>query len=465
MKVALITPEWRFKNPYPPLGLAYIGAVLEKEHNVRIFDLTLDHVPFDDNIRYITKFSPDIVGISCMSHNYHEALKVAKCLKSNIGVPIVFGGPHPTIMPEEVLKNDSVDFVIMGEGEYTFLRLCQNYQSKDFKGIDGLCFKSDNGKEKDIIIQPKTKFIENLDDIPFPARHLLKLDNYTLEDHHGNKMITIMSSRGCPYGCTYCYKGLFGRTYRQRSSQNIIDEIKCCIDEFGYTSFYFIDDLFTLNSKRVEEFANAIKREHIDIRWQCLARVDNATPQMFKQMKESGCYNIHFGIESGNQDVVDRVKKGIKLDQVRNAVKCAKEANIETKGYFMLGMPGDTVSTMNDTLNFAKKLGLNDIMFGITTPFPGTELWNSIDKNKISSLSNAFYCINNHEGDIDIFYNLSDATDDDVISAMKRANDMREDIKIKFFCNSILGKKIGSFTWRLSKVPPMRYIRKKLIKI
>lgn len=465
MKIALITPEWRFKNPYPPLGLAYIGAVLEKENNVRIFDLTLDHIPFENNMRHIIKFSPDIVGISCMSHNYYEALKVAKYLKNNINSSIVFGGPHPTIMPGEVLKNDSVDFVIIGEGEYTFLRLCQNYQNKEFNGIDGLCFKSGNGKEKDIIIQPKTKFIENLDDIPFPARHLLKLDDYTLVDDYGNKMITIMSSRGCPYGCTYCYKGIFGRTYRQRSSRNIIDEIKYCIDEFGYKSFYFIDDLFTLNSKRVEELTSAIKEEHIDIRWQCLARVDNATPKMFKQMKESGCYNIHFGIESGNQDIIDKVKKGIKLDQVKNAAKYAKDAGIKTKGYFMLGMPGDTKTTMNDTLNFAKTLELNDVMFGITTPFPGTELWNNIDKSKISSLSDAFYCINDHEGDINIFYNLSDATDDDVISAMKRANDMREDIKIKSFCNRLFGKRIGSFTWQLSKIPLVRYTCKKLIKI
>ncbi len=465
MRIALVTPEWKFENPYPPLGLAYIAAALERDgHCVRIFDLTLGKIPFENNMEEIIKFSPDIVGISCMTHNYYDALKVAKYLKSKTDVPIVFGGPHPTIMPEDVLKNEYVDFVIMGEGEDIFLKLCQRLEdkegNKEFNEIGGLCFK-DNNK---IIVQPKKQFIENLDEIPFPARHLLKLDSYTLVDDYGHKMITIMSSRGCPYGCTYCYKGLFGRTYRQRSSQNIIDEIKYCIDRFDSKSFYFIDDLFTLNLKRIEELANAIKKENLDIRWQCLARVNNATPQMFKQMKETGCHKVHFGIESGNQNILNKVKKGITLEQVKNAVKYCKDSGIKTKGYFMIGMPGDTIETMQDTLSLARELELDDTMFSITTPFPGTELWNSIDKSKISSLSNAFYFMNNDNEDINIFYNLSDVTDDDIIKMMKKANNIREDIKIKSFCNRSFGKRIGFLTWQMSKIPFVKNIGKKMIK-
>lgn len=459
MKVALILPEWKIVNPYPPLGLAYIGAVLEKEgHTVKIFDFTLERdKSFENKTEDIIRFSPDIVGVSAMTHSYTNALKVAQYLKDKTGASIVFGGPHPTIMPDDVMKNNFVDFVIIGEGEESFLKICQNFYSKEFSGIDGLCYKEDgnNGNNKKIIIQPKNNFVNDLDNIPFPARHLLKLDKYILTDDYGNQMVTIISSRGCPYGCTYCYKGLFGKMYRQRSSQNIVEEIKYCVEKFGYTSFYFIDDLFTLNAKRVEELTNAIKKEGLNIRWQCLARVNNATPEMFKQMKDAGCYKVHFGIESGNQNILNRVKKGITLDQVRNTVRYCKEAGIKTKGYFMIGMPGDTVDTMQNTLNFAKELELNDAMFSITTPFPGTQLWETIDKSKIGSLSDAFYFVDSSSGDADfhIFYNLSYATNDDIIKTMKKAQKISDRIMTKTICEGMFGKRLGYLAWQMSKIP------------
>ncbi len=473
MKIALIMPEWKIENPYPPLGLAYIGAVLEKDrHNVKIFDLTLDRdKPFESKVEDIIRFSPDIVGISAMTHSYANALKTAQYLKNNTGASIIFGGPHPTIMPDDVMKNSFVDFVVIGEGEETFLKICQNIKSREFQNIDGLCYREkgkgiDNKENMKIIVQPKNNFIKNLDDIPFPARHLLRLEDYRLIDDHGNRMVTIISSRGCPYGCTYCYKGLFGRIYRQRNPKNIIEEIKYCID-LGYNSFYFIDDLFTLNEKRVEELTNAIKTEGLNIRWQCLARVNNATKQMFEQMKETGCYKVHFGIESGNQNVLDKVKKGITLDQVRKAVKYCKEASIKTKGYFMIGMPGDNLESMNDTLNLAKELELNEAMFSVTTPFPGTDLWKTIDKSKIDSLSNAFYFLDKDSSineDFHIFYNLSDVSNEEIIKMMKKAQNITDSIGLKIFCERRFGKRIGPIAWQLSKVSIFRKTGRALIK-
>lgn len=459
MRVALVSPWWKAENSYPPLGLAYIGAVLEKDdHTVKVFDLTLDSNRSEESkANDIVSFSPDIIGISCMSHNYSNAIKIALYLKTMTGVPIVFGGPHPTIMPEDVLKNKFVDFVIMGEGEETFLKLCQ-YLGTEFYGIDGLCYK--NGEK--IVIQPRKNYIKNLDELPFPARHLLELDKYRLVDDFGHKMATIISSRGCPYRCTYCYKGLFGVTYRQRGPQNIIEEIKQCKEKFGYDSFYFIDDLFTMNSKRVKELTMVIKEEDLNIKWQCLARVNNATLDMFRQMKNAGCYKVHFGIESGNQNILNMVKKGITLDQVRNAAKCCKEVRIRTKGYFMLGLPGDTVETMRDTLNFASELKLNDMMFSITTPFPGTELWNGIDKNKIKSLSDAFYHSCDSD-DINIFYNLSEVSDNDIIKMAKEAQNVLDGIRTKITCEEMFGEKIGFLAWQLSKVPIFRKVGKVLI--
>jgi anaerobic magnesium-protoporphyrin IX monomethyl ester cyclase len=451
MKIALILPEWNIENSYPPLGLAYIGAVLERErHVVKIFDLTLGKDrSIENKMEDVIRFAPDIIGISVMTHSYSSAIKTALYLKNTTGAYIVFGGPHPTIMPEDVLKNAFIDFVIIGEGEDTFLKICQNLQTKKFSGIGGLCYK-ENGK---LVIQPKDNFIENLDSIPFPARHLLKIDDYKLVDDRGHPMVTIMSSRGCPYGCIYCYKGLFGRTYRQRSPEDIVGEIKSCI-KLGYKSFYFIDDLFTLNAERVDSLTKAIKEEKLDIRWQCLARVNNATLEMFKKMKDAGCYKVHFGIESGNQNILNRVKKGITLAQVRNAVKCCKEADIKTKGYFMIGMPGDTEETIQDTLRFAKELELNDTMFSITTPFPGTELWDKIDKSKIGPLSDACYFIDNSDKDSDfhIFYNLSDVKNEDIIRTMKEAQKISENIRMMTSCRESFGRELGYFAWQISRI-------------
>lgn len=467
MRIVLILPEWRIENPYPPLGLAYIGAVLEKNgYIVKIFDLTLEHnIHIKDKTDEIIGFSPDIIGISVATHNYSNAIKTASYLKTMTGASIVFGGPHPTIIPEDVLKNEFIDFVIIGEGEETFLKICQNFYNKEFNGIDGLCYKDigKNGEDRKIIIQPKNTFIKDLDSIPFPARHLLQLDKYSLIDDYGSKMATIMSSRGCPYGCTYCYKGIFGRTYRQRSPENIVEEIKYCINRFGYRSFYFIDDLFTLNVENVEGLTSAIKKEGLNIRWQCLARVNNAKLSVFKHMKESGCYKVHFGIESGDQNILNKVKKGITLDQTRNAIRICKEAGIRTKGYFMIGMPGDTIETMQNTLNFAIELEMDDIMFSVTTPFPGTELWNTIDKSKIRSLSDAFYYHEYDDNDFHIFYNVSDATDDDIISVMKAAQNISDRIRTKTICEKMFGKKIGFLAWQLSKIHTIRKVGKVLI--
>lgn len=450
MKIALVTPNWK-ENPYPPLGLAYIGAVLEKGNDkVKIFDLTLDpEKPLEHKIEDILRFSPDVVGISAMSHNYGNALFIASILKK-MDCKIVFGGPHPTIMPEEILKKEFIDFVVIGEGEETFSRLCHEIDgSNNYKDIDGLCYK-ENG---DINIQPRKNYIIDLDKIPFPARHLLDLDKYKLMDDFGNKMVTILSSRGCPYRCTYCFKGLFGIKYRQRSSNNIVEEIRYCVNEYGYKSFYFIDDLFTLDIKRVKDISDKIKE--LDITWQCLARVNNATYEMFRQMKKSGCYKVHFGIESGNQRILDGIKKGIVLDQIKNAVSNCKKAEIRTKGYFMLGMPGDTIQTMNDTIYLASHLELDDAMFSITTPFPGTELWQSIDKNKIKSFSDAFYFSSDNDK-INIFYNMSNVSDQEVINMMKKAKKISESKITKTYCERTLGKKTGFLAWQFTKIPGVK---------
>jgi len=321
MKIALVSAKWNEKaNDYPPLGLAYLAAVLERDgHEVGIFDLGLDpDVPVADGVQRVCAFGPHVVGITAMTSLYHGALETAILLKANLGRPIVLGGPHATVYPERVLRESPViDYVVRGEGEETILELVRalGEDDRDLGGINGLTYRL----RDEIISNPDRELIRDLDALPFPARHLFELKRYGLCTPDGQSMVTVLSSRGCPYNCSYCFKGIVGRTYRQRSPENIIAELRQVIDEYGIRNFYFIDDLFTLNQKRLDVLTGRFIAEKLDIRWQCLGRVDRVDAEGLRKMYAAGCRRIHYGIESGNQEVLQRIGKRIRLDQVRQA--------------------------------------------------------------------------------------------------------------------------------------------------
>ena len=455
MKIAFVLPMWKIENPYPPLGLGYLAAVLEKaEHVVRIYDLSLDSLKaFSKTIQEIINFSPEVVGLSVMSHTYESALKIARVIKEKSEATVVFGGPHPSVMPKEVAGEDGVDIVVMGEAEETIREICGKRINLEM--IDGICYS----QEKKIFLNPKKNYIQDLDKLPFPGRHLLKLSRYSLRDESGNRMATIMTSRGCPYSCTYCYKGIFGRKFRERSTKSIVAEIQECMKKYNYRSFYFIDDLFTLNPRRVGEICSEIMRKKLNIRWQCLARVKDLTYEMLINMKKAGCSQVNLGIESGNQGILNKIKKGTTIQQAKTAVRCCKKVGIKTKGYFMFGLPGDTRETMEDTLNLARELELNDMMFSIATPFPGTELWQSINQNNVD-LSKAFYYTDSKN--LNILYNLSDATDYEIIAMHKKAQKLTNRVR-KEIHQERFGKYLGIMAWQSSRVGFLKIIGKKIL--
>ena len=370
-------------NSYPPLGLGYLSAVLEGDgHEVAIYDLGLEpDTPLGPEIDRIAAFAPDLIGFTAMTNNYHNVEEAAALLRDRLGSPIVVGGPHATLYPDQVVAEPSIDYVVCGEGEETLRDLVRAMgdggvrpTDSQLRGILGLAFASGG----EATINAPRPLIEDLDSLPMPARHLFELSRYPLYASNGEPMVTLLSSRGCPYNCSYCFKGIVGRTYRQRSAQSVLAEICYLIDTYDYRHFYFIDDLFTLDVKRLTAIAEGILAEGLDIRWQCLARVDRVTPQLLALMYRSGCREIHYGIESGNADVLERVGKGFSLDRVRDAVTWTDRAGILVKGYFMLGLPGDTEETMQQTIRFASELALDEAMFSLTTPFPGTRLWDEL---------------------------------------------------------------------------------------
>jgi anaerobic magnesium-protoporphyrin IX monomethyl ester cyclase len=469
MRVALLSPKWSRKaNDYPPLGLAYLAAVLERDgHEVSVFDLGLEpQTPIQTEIDRICASDPQVVGITSMTSVYQSALDTAALLKARLGRPIVVGGPHATVFPERVLLEAPViDYVVRGEGEETFAELVDALESGqyDVRGILGVTHRQHGS----IVSNPDRPLIRDLDALPFPARHLVQMDRYGLRTPDGRPMVTILSSRGCPYNCAYCFKGIVGRTYRQRSPANIVAEIRQVIDTYGWRDFYFIDDLFTIDSRRLETLTDRFIGEGLEIRWQCLGRVDRVNAELLRKMYTAGCRQIHYGIESGNQQILERIGKGIDLDQVRKAVGWAQDAGIHAKGYFMLGLPGDTPSTMQETIDFAVELGLDEAMFSLTTPFPGTRLWDELVAKKPETefgqdFARAYY-YGDPDEDIAPFMNVSEVPDNELGGWLHKAQAALADGRSWRVYTKAFGASLGSLLWRVSRFTPVRWVARQLL--
>ncbi|MDI6742002.1 MAG: radical SAM protein [Smithella sp.] len=418
MNIALVAPASRIINVYPPLGLGIIAAILIQEgHRVKIFDFSLKTHGIRKDSETILLDRPDVIGISAMVNNYQQGLDLAKAVKSRKNIPVVLGGPHPTLFADEILSDEAVDFVIRGEGEDSFRALisCFNNKTNDYRNIQGLSYRSDDR----IIHNQLGEFIPDLDALPYPERKLF--GNYMLKSVQNKKMATIITSRGCPFNCSFCYKGLFGKKFRARSPESVIDEIKRVIADFGIRSFYFVDDLFMLDKQRVTDICHLILREKLDITFQCLSRVDTITPDLLSMMKAAGCEKINYGIESADETILNRIGKTTDIREVEIALKMTREANILTKGYFMLGLPGDTEATIAKTLAFAGKSHLDETMFSVTVPFPGTELWEMMKDKMNKEMFPSMYYYNFYEP-IPPIINLSDISDDRLMYYIRKAN-------------------------------------------
>ncbi len=462
MRIALISPKWTKKaNDYPPLGLAYLAAVLEQEgHDVRAFDFGLDpEAPLEEDAQRVSAFDPHLVGITAMTIVYHSVLDTAALLKAHLGRPIVIGGPHATLFPERILEDTPViDYVVRGEGEETILELVRALEGRngELSSVRGLTYRF-RGQP---VSNPDRDLIQDLNGLPFPARHLFELERYGLRTPEGRPMFTVLSSRGCPYNCAYCFKGIVGRTYRQRSPDNIIAELRQVIDRYGVRDFYFVDDLFTLDARRLAALTEQLIDSKLDVRWQCLARVDRVNEEILHQMYAAGCRRIHYGIESGNEQILKRIGKGFTLEQVRRAVRWTGEAGIQTKGYFMMGLPGDTEETMKQTVDLAVSLDLDEAMFSVTTPFPGTRLWDELVRKRPQTefsldFSRAYY-YGDPEEEVLPFLNVSEVTDAVLSRWMHEARRLVAEAKARGLYLRAFGPSLGLVLWRISRIRLLR---------
>ena len=399
MKILLIQPPlklFRFEIPsvVPPLGLAYIAAVLEQEHDVAILDAVVEGrqhscgdmvhlgLTFDEIYREIKKQSPDIVGIGCLfSSQYEAAMRIAEIAKKH-NTKVIIGGSHPSSQPEETMQDKNIDFIVLGEGEETSKQLINAIKNgKSLEKIDGIAYRK-HGKIK---VNPRKTWIKNLDSLPLPARHLLNMKKYfASKTSHGPELMrtpytSMITSRGCPFSCIFCDHP-FGKTVRMHSPEYSVKEIEILVNKYGAREIQFHDENLMYDKERLRKICDKIIEKKIDITWSCYARADRADYELFKKMNEAGCWMVSFGIESGNQEVLNFIKKGTTLEIVRKAVAAARKAGLQVRGSYMVGHPIDTKETIKETIKFVKSLKLDHASCAITVPYPGSELYEIADK-------------------------------------------------------------------------------------
>lgn len=392
-KIILINPPLTAKkqagslekiaNIIMPLGMGYIAAVLKKEgFNVRIIDCVPLKLDKEKLKEILEEYHPDIIAFTSTIISIHNAVDTSIYLRKFFPkVIFVIGGPHFTSLPERTIKEGNFDFGILGEGEYTFLELANMTEQgkKNFSKIKSLVWH----KNKKIIINPRRAFIKNLDELPYPARELFPPLKYYRPMPGGYKRLPfghMITSRGCPYRCTFCDRSVFGEKFRARSAKNVADEIEFLIKNYKIKEIKFYDDLFTFDKKRVIDICDEILKRDIDISWSCSSRVDSVNLELLKKMKNAGCWQIDYGIESGNQNVLNKMRKGITLKQSEQAIFWTKKAGIKARAFIVIGMPGETKKSIEDTIKFVKKLPLDVVAFYAVMVYPGNELYQIIKK-------------------------------------------------------------------------------------
>lgn len=359
-----------------PLGLGYLAAVLrQKGFEVSILDACFDSLSMEEALSKVKAYQPDLVGIGSLTHILKSSIELAKKIKeNNRGTKVVFGGPHATYDYQNLLKFDCIDYIVIGEGEQTFTELCEKINSGgSVEDVLGIAFRGKDGEVKKTAFRP---LIEDLDNLPFPAREMLDFKKYIKSYGVLEKSVDVMSSRGCTNRCVFCSSShLFGR-WRTRSPENIIIEIKELAKAYPeIKSINFMDDDFTADKERVLKLCSLMVSGGLNkYNWVCLARVDQLDEEIVSAMQKAGCKRVHLGIESGSPEILKNINKRISLDQARTAVRLLSAAGIEAYSFFMVGHPGETKETVELTKRFAKELKSANTGFFVTQVFPGTRL-------------------------------------------------------------------------------------------
>lgn len=390
MNISLINAPVAHPSPHsrlaPPLGLAYIAAVLlEAGHRVSAVDYNVSGLHVQRVTRLVERDKPHIVGISAHTETYPNALKIAEIIKDiNPDVKIVLGGPHPSILPQEVLAEPTVDFIVVGEGEATMLELAEMVQAgtSEFAEIKGLGYKDASGT---IHINERRPLLDP-DQLPIPVRELFPMEFYQ------DRFNVLAARGGCPFKCPFCSASfIWSGKRRARSPQNIMQEIRFLMEHHGAEYIFFSDDIFTIDKKWVNEIMDELTNLPYPLEWGCATRVDMVTPELLQRMAETGCRAIQYGVESGCQKILDSVK-GIKKEQVLTAVKAATQVGIDIACSFMIPFPEDTVETIRETKEFIRQVAEagSKVLLSFTSPYPGTYFYQNADQLGLKILAKSW---------------------------------------------------------------------------
>ncbi|MFA6989229.1 MAG: radical SAM protein, partial [Candidatus Gastranaerophilaceae bacterium] len=386
-KILLINPPWYKEKDniwsgilsiIPPIGLACIASYLEQYgHTVKIIDMNAENISIE-SLKNNNSFNDyDFIGITASTPLINKAYKIIEIIKAQINdkTKIILGGVHPSVLPEEAFEKSKIDYVIRGEGEQTFIEIVEG---KKLSQIKGLSFK-----EKGVLIHNSNReLIKNLDELPLPAYHLLPMGKYrpALGAYRQLPGIGIITSRGCPGNCSFCFN-IFGRSIRTRSSDSVMDEILLLYNTYKIREIAFYDDTFTVNKQRVIEICKKIIENKLKITWSCFARVDFIDEKILYYMKKAGCHQIMYGIESVSQEILDKINKKINKEKIINAVKISQKSGIHVRAAFMIGNPEETEKTIEESFEFAKELHPDLVVYNITTPYPGTKMYDWAEEN------------------------------------------------------------------------------------
>jgi anaerobic magnesium-protoporphyrin IX monomethyl ester cyclase len=369
---------------FPPMGLLYLGGYLEREgYQVEIRDFC-NPGESPEYSRY------DLVGISTDTTRHYKAMGIARQAKE-AGCTVVMGGPHPCYIDDEILASRWVDFIVHGEGEVTLLELVRALEGggKDWEGIQGLSFQRDGA----VIRTPSRPFIRDLDALPMPARHLIDMDLYR-RTKFGERAITpVVTSRGCPANCNFCSSSsFFGRRWRARSADSVIEELEELHHTYGFGAVAFVDDNFTLSPERVVAISEGIIRKGLDIWWWNFSRAETIVKneEMLEVMRRAGAKTIYIGVESASPQTLAELGKRMDLNTVIKAVEVLKRHGFEIFASYILGSPRDRAKDIHETVRFAKRLDTNIAQFSILTPYPGTALYEEL-KERIWTRHWSFY--------------------------------------------------------------------------
>jgi len=404
----------------PPLGVLFLAACLEESgrHDVEVLDCQAESLGYDGLAREIETRNPELVGLTAMTLTLVDVVKTAELVKKVLPhTPVVAGGPHAAIYPTETARLESVDYVIQGEAERSIVHLAdildsqkepEEKRTKRAEAKKNKEVRKDGDAEKTTapvgFSKEKTEaeevswdalsavpglhvwrngeclkgaewaFIENLDEIPFPARHLTDVKAYDSLLAQQGPVTTMFSSRGCPFRCTFCHRPAMGKTFRAMSANRVVDEMEVCRD-LGIKEILIYDDTFTVGRDRVVEICREILRRELSVVWDVRAHINTVDPELLKLMRRAGCARIHYGIEAGTDRVMKVLKKGITLKKAKQVVRDTRRAGISTLAYFMIGNPTETLDEAKQTIRFARSLGADYVHITILTPFPGTPLY------------------------------------------------------------------------------------------